>query len=65
MKDLMNCQVDLYNRNMKQVMKVRECSEYRFQLFIDGQVITEGDVIDIYDRVKCLNHENGLNWTED
>jgi hypothetical protein len=55
-------EVDRYNEYMDQKMEYMEIDPDFYVLLIDGVEITEGDIVDITERVKAINRENGLNW---
>jgi hypothetical protein len=55
-------EVNFYNEYMDQKMEYMETDPHFYVLLIGGVKITEGDIVDITERVKAINRENGLNW---
>ena len=62
MQEQLNHMINVFNENQEQFMKIKETSIDWFILYIDGVEITQGDTIDIYDRVNRIIRENGLQW---
>lgn len=60
--DKLKEQVDLYNKYMDNNMEFMEIDPDYYALLIDGQEITQGDAYDIFERVRDINRENGLNF---
>lgn len=54
--------LEQYNHYMGDTMGVTEIDPEYYLLTINGQEITTGDIVDMLDRVKQINRENGLTY---
>ena len=51
--------IKIFNKNDDKRMTFRQIGVEYYKLYIGGYLITEGDDIDLLDRVKGINKENG------
>jgi hypothetical protein len=53
-------EVSRYNKYMDQSMECVETDPDYYTLLVGGYEITTGDIVDMVDRIKGINRENGL-----
>lgn len=55
-------QVNRFNNDSESELLSLDCKEKAIYLFLNGKQVTSGNTVEVLNRVKQINHENGLSY---